>query len=1284
MQYDLNQLSDPKRFQRLVNAILTARFGEDARVTPLQGRDGGSDGETAADNPYMEFILNSPHTNSNNPLVEPPRTGRYLFQAKYHRTGENRLSDLRSLVVREFKDALTNDVLNRSDRQDVNYFFVVTNVTTSYNSFQKIDDIRKKLLKGQHHLHADIWGGDTITTFLDWSPALWHAYPELFPGGVPPLMGMAATQPAEGLSRTFQLAVTQQYERDSQVKFRQIELAKRLLDLFVDLDVALVLDDDMLPRAKPARFIPRTAMDFMAYNSELYRVHRTPKSALHLLLDDNLAIPRILLEGGPGQGKSTITQMVAQIYREKFLETRESESRDSTWHRLCQLRIPIRLELRDFAHWIAQNSNGTLEQYIVRNLGRDSGGATVSVEDFHRILQDSSVILLLDGLDEIGNDDLRDQVLDVAMEAITRFEKALRTDVRVCLTTRPPAVLGRWNKLEGFVRVLLVPMGTERIDDYVDRWLHTQISNDEEEMDRIRASFNRRRHDSHVEALARNPMQLSVLLQFISLKGEAFPDRRAELYREYFQIVIDRDVEKSSELREHRELIEGLHSYLGFKLHGTAEIEQGGRGLNRDVIVDLAGHWLEREGHSKNLAADYFALGEERFGLIVALYGEGHETAYGFEVQPIQEYFAAAYISNRLTNGKAHDVFESLIYRDYWREVALFLAGLRRPNEKADLIARAKAADSDSSILGQQNGRAIILQLLREGVLTQPRHVQKEAMWFAIGFLDAPVLRLQRSLITIIDSLSALSREYGDIEIHAKIMNIIEQLAQSDDYGLVSLVHRLAGKALSKENYIKLVLGYSGKAPETRGLVRITHPFYVPDVIEELGSSVTYWEYIPSRILARRLWTSVTHSATVPEIVYPLGVHSGLILEFAFSQSDTRRRGAVVIKIKGASVPAIWKLQQNIQLIRFWPLDNQENPISDGEHLAVGTTAKLSWTDGRSEPLSPDVEQCLRDLIDVTDNVISAFRDRRKLKIRKSVVAYLTTTRKLLAEPGIVGWIASRCAVEMFKSPQVHTHSFGTDGLADDIMIVLNELYFRTENFLPLEVYFDVQFGIEEFGVERFGFGMPYALRLARGAALRPLYQVVADLVLERLDPDEKRYCSWLEGGIPIPSVLIRPLVDACRYEMEKLLRFVGSHAVPSNIRHNTTHRLLVRDTRRILKICRETQDPEILKGAATILMHATFSRLAQPELVQKILSAAPDSPLVMRVFGARGSIRERKLDPHSKQLALDVAHRIVGQPEVHAFRVVNRAVAFLAEAEAEATRSKPLFEDCPELLQFP
>ena len=539
MQYDLNQLSDPKRFQRLVNTILTARFGEDARLTPIHGADGGSDGETATANPFLEFHYEFSSRHSNNPLVEPPRPGRYLFQVKYHRTGENRLSDLRSTVAGEFRKALVDEVVNRSDRQDVNYFFLVTNISSSKDSYRKIDHIRSEVLKGQKHLHADVWWGERITALLDWAPQLWSAYPELFPGGVPPLLGMAATESPEGLSRTLKLAISHQHTRDSKVKFLQIELEQRLLDLFVDLDIGRIFDTDETSRIPFSRLFLRPTRDPILSDGGSFRGRGFNDSVLHLLLDDNRAIPRLLLEGGPGQGKSTITQMAAQVYREKILGTFHSE-RDPTWHRVSQLRIPIRLELRDLAHWISQNSGGTLEQYVAETLTRESGGATILPEDLHRLLEHSATILLLDGLDEIGNDTLRDQVLDAALEAIGRFETVLKTNVRVVLTTRPPAVIGRWSKLKGFIRVVLAPMDAERVDDYLERWLEGRIRESEDRA-RIRTSFQSRRHDSHVEALARNPMQLSVLLQFISLKGEAFPDRRAELYRDYFQIVIDRE-----------------------------------------------------------------------------------------------------------------------------------------------------------------------------------------------------------------------------------------------------------------------------------------------------------------------------------------------------------------------------------------------------------------------------------------------------------------------------------------------------------------------------------------------------------------------------------------------------------------------------------------------------------------------------------------------------------------------------------------------------------------------
>ena len=256
MRYDLNQLGDPKRFQQLLNDILKARFGEDARLTPLEGADDGSDGETAPGNPYMEYSHEATSSVSGNPLVEPPRPGRYLFQAKYHGTREQRTANLRTQVVSQFRKELRDNVIRRQDRQDVNYFFLVTNVTASASAIRKVDEARKHLLSDKPRLHADVWWGETITTSLDWSPDLWHAFPELFPGRVPPPLAMASKSPAAGQSRIFRLAVASQHARDQTVKFRQVKLQQQLLDLFVDLDVAFHVTDDLLRLSFAKRLRP--------------------------------------------------------------------------------------------------------------------------------------------------------------------------------------------------------------------------------------------------------------------------------------------------------------------------------------------------------------------------------------------------------------------------------------------------------------------------------------------------------------------------------------------------------------------------------------------------------------------------------------------------------------------------------------------------------------------------------------------------------------------------------------------------------------------------------------------------------------------------------------------------------------------------------------------------------------------------------------------------------------------------------------------------------------------
>ena len=1269
MQYDLNQLRDPERFQRLVNAILAARFGEDVRLTPLRGPDGGSDGETTSDNPYMEYVHAHTSPVSHNPLVNPPRPGRYLFQAKYHRMGEQRSSILRGRVVKEFKDTLRTTVLSDRSRGAVNYFFLVTNVTSSKHAHDKTDRIRKELLAHHPQLHADIWWGESITTSLDWSPDLWLAFPELFPGGVPPLLARAHSSIDEGRSRTLRVATTHQYKRDLTVKFRQIELEQQLLDLFVDLDVQIQFDETFFQ----SLFARRARGRYDEDPSGLHPLNisgggTTPPTALQLLIDDGLGVQRILLEGGPGQGKSTVTQMAAQIYRQKLLGVHEPANGKVAWHHYCRLRVPMRIELGEFALWLADTPDGALEEYIASTMGRDSGGISVTVEDLHAWLEGSSAILLLDGLDEIGNDAMRDRAVDAIMATIGRFEDGLGVDLRVVLTTRPPAVVGRRNKLEGFTRAAISPMDRSRIDDYLGRWLGAQITNSEDR-ERISRSFDDRRYEPHVNALARNPMQLSVLLQFIYLKGDAFPDRRAELYRDYFQIVIDRDVEKSPELRESRPLVEGLHSFLGFRIHGTTELEKNRRSLTRAEIVRLAGRWLAKEGHSSDLADRYFALGEERFGLIVARSGEGHSTSYGFEVQPIQEYFAASYISNRLTGANAHDVFQLLIHRSYWREVAIFLAGLRRPNEKADLVARARAADRESGeYLRPHNGKLIVLQLMIEGVLTEPRHVLGEATSFVMEMLNAATLQLSRAPHRIVGDVAEISRRYGDAATHEHIARVVRAYSQSHDHHLLGLMHRLASEGLPSDLYIDLVRHYSGAAPEAQSVVRLGCPFYSPSTLEVLGEDDEYWEGIQKGILARRFWRGALWHGVVPDVPFARRLHLDLILQFAVGDWAHRYYNVEPLRVRGDRVPAIWRLHHNVEVIRRL-LSNGDTGrnagVRDEQGLASG---RLIWDAGPDEALPREVEECLRELIELSDRVVECQLGGGDSEIKRAVLDYIEAVRGRLEGPGISSWIACRCAIGILQGSNLATlHRLNVaQGVIDDL---------RRE----VMVFYDSD-DIRAFSAwhyhELWVFGVPFGIRPSQGDAPRPLVSLIADAIRGHGELEESGYCSYVDD-IPIPRMLLRSLVDSVRDDTAGLLRFVGAREVTGRI---VGRRLKVQDTRRILKICRNTDDGDTLRGAAAMLSNAKFARIVEPKLLVKIMGAAPASQLVNRVFGDRDARSEgRRMEADEVRLAQEASRLVLERSTEFPFRVVNCAAVFAREVDVHG--STPLFEARGDLL---
>jgi len=522
MEYYFSHL-DPSTFQRLINAILTARFGEGIRLTPLRGADGGKDSETAPGNPYFRFEIATelPAKGLNSPVA----LGRYLFQVKHHRTVDLRLSDARKTVVSDFQTELKKNVISRLGDERVNYFFLITNVPSSREAIESIDQVRQGLLGGERSLHADVWWSERLTAFLDQMPTLWPAFPDLFAGHKVPLLPEVIGGKSDGFPRVIRMAIERQYKKDSLVKFRQIELENSLSRLFIDLDVSL----ENLPYDEVQLLSdPRHTRDELAYDDDLthYNVAWSPHailtSALGVLLSEkSVTTKRIILEGGPGQGKSTITQMLVQIYRDIVLGQNKLEA-EGRWKSPKKVRLPFRIELRNFAEWISKNSDGSVEQHIADVIKQETGGNVLTVDQIHSLVENSPILLVFDGLDEVGSEDSRDDVIKKIVECVDRFETNLHTDLRVILTTRPPAIAGRREQLPEFRRFTIAPLGPARIADFIKRWVAFQLQ-DTQERQWVRQSFEKRQNETHVKALATNPMQLSVFYTLLDSRERHSP-----------------------------------------------------------------------------------------------------------------------------------------------------------------------------------------------------------------------------------------------------------------------------------------------------------------------------------------------------------------------------------------------------------------------------------------------------------------------------------------------------------------------------------------------------------------------------------------------------------------------------------------------------------------------------------------------------------------------------------------------------------------------------------------
>ncbi|UNB52864.1 NACHT domain-containing NTPase [Mycolicibacterium sp. YH-1] len=490
------------------------------------------------------------------------------------------------------------------------------------------------------------------------------------------------------LDSTLNKYVAQRFAREDQVLFEQVDLNGPSVDsLFVDVPFAC------RPDAAIAELMQRIALEAPGdvssdETSEGYVVTGAAQAVLHPEWRSNA-----LLIGGPGQGKSTLLQYVCQFYRARILRNdlytgQAQQLRDIT----AADRVPIRLDLREYAKWASnvpaaakgdkgsrkkaratqESSWKTIEEYIASEISRDSGGRTFKVEDLGILVSTRSVLLALDGLDEVANLKFREEVSTQIVDTQVRLDVDA-VDLVILVATRPGGATSALWSSDKFPKLNLRRLTYGLRLQYLQRWaVVAKLS--EQATDKLQRTFLENQHVPHIRELGSYPMQLAILLHLLH-RRQLLPQRRTELYSEYVKTFLDREQREDKEplLAEERQVIEDIHAYIGWFIHTQAEEGKNSGTIRRGELKALLRDHLQGRDDGQALAESLFSAFTTRVLCLVEKDPGSGE--FQFDVQSLREYFAAVYIFDEAGRDSRDDCLVALLKRPYWSNVCRFFVG---------------------------------------------------------------------------------------------------------------------------------------------------------------------------------------------------------------------------------------------------------------------------------------------------------------------------------------------------------------------------------------------------------------------------------------------------------------------------------------------------------------------------------------------------------------------------------------------------------------------------------
>lgn len=739
----------PDRFQAFCSALLVKEY-PGYQVFPVGQADGGRDGT-------------APGKNSQNSIV---------MQVKFKRqinANEDHFSWIKKAVLGE------KDNIDRLVARGAEEYRLITNVPTTGKADVGLLDKVNDFLDEHFDIPFQVLWRDDLDARLSGNYDLKWFYSEILatPDVVRSLFETGFGEGNRRRSKAVGDYIRSQYETDAFVKFKQADLqASDLLNLFIDVpgDLPPQLKMPQAARSAVSKMLFEILRDTDDAEDEhahwsiqawadhgdigYFGVPALPAGSFLLHPTAAERFPRVLVEGAPGQGKSTLAQYLCQVHRMHFLAREEDLARIPAPHRLTPTRIPFKIDLRDLASWldgldprkvsteVEHGLPASLEAFIAAEVRFLSGGQEFSVSDLHELAATTPIVIVLDGFDEIATPDQRSMVVKEIDKGLLRLSDGALS-VQAIVTSRPSAMpdsptFGRTT----WTTIALSSITNRLALEYAGRWGSARSLTPQEQQE-VTGILAEKIKAPHLSDLARNPMQLTILLSLIHVRGQSLPDQRTALYESYIEVFFNREAEKTTVVRDNRQLLIDLHGYLAWKMHSNAEQSRGDGRLTASELQMLIRDWLTRRDHPTDTVDELFQGIVQRIVAIVSRV----EGTFEFEVQPLREYFAAHHLYHtapysppgRPESGTKPEILSALIENPYWQNVLRFFAGFYSvgeiPGLAIELIERLEMVRSNSPLYV----RMLSVNLLSDWVFHQQPSWTRKVVTAAVDELTIRV-----------------------------------------------------------------------------------------------------------------------------------------------------------------------------------------------------------------------------------------------------------------------------------------------------------------------------------------------------------------------------------------------------------------------------------------------------------------------------------------------------------------------------------------------------------------